>query len=70
MPERKSPGQSVEITISWATLFKILAACVLALMAMRLWPSTIVERIWLRAHLEDDTVARHEELEEKEHPGG
>jgi hypothetical protein len=38
MPEKKSPGQSVEITISWATIFKILAACALALMAVRLWP--------------------------------
>jgi predicted PurR-regulated permease PerM len=45
MPEKKSPGQSVEITISWATIFKILAACVLALMAVRLW--SLLELLFL-----------------------
>ncbi|MDB6174953.1 MAG: hypothetical protein JWL59_4264 [Chthoniobacteraceae bacterium] len=28
----------------------------------------IIERIWLQPHLEPDTVAKHEEIEEKEHP--
>jgi predicted PurR-regulated permease PerM len=28
----------------------------------------IIERIWLRPHLENDTVARHKEIDEKEHP--
>jgi predicted PurR-regulated permease PerM len=28
----------------------------------------IIERIWLRPHLESDTVAKHKEIDEKEHP--
>lgn len=28
----------------------------------------IVERIWLRRHLEDDTVSTHEQIDEEEHP--
>jgi len=29
----------------------------------------IVERIWLRRHLEVDTVAKHSQIDAEEHPG-
>ena len=38
MPNDRPPGSSLELTVSWATLLKILVAVLFAFIAMQLWP--------------------------------
>src|SRR5712671_1580409 len=38
MPEQPTSQPEIEITVSWSTIFKILAGCLFAYLAVRLFP--------------------------------
>src|SRR5436190_11091526 len=38
MLDDRAPGSTLKLTVTWATLLKILAAVLLAFMAVKLWP--------------------------------